>query len=151
MSSDNNGVARITVCRPSIIALHRALIFSRGSRQVDNGYHLYINEKEVGSSENWFDTDVYTFDESCDQPTVYAIDAYDTGGTAASIMEAEHCGELIVSGNKWKCHQFGADDPPDSWKSVTFDDSEWPVAGDAGDNGVAPWGMRRYRSLVHRF
>ena len=109
---------------------------------VDNGYHLYINEAEVGSSENWFDTDTYTFEASCDQPTVYAIDAYDTGGLAASLMEATHCGEMILSGSKWKCHQFGSGDTPADWKSATFDDSAWPVAGDGGDNGVSPWGMR---------
>ena len=41
----------------------------------DNGYHLYINGQEIGSGENWHNTDVYTFDAACDAPTVYAIDA----------------------------------------------------------------------------
>ena len=26
--------------------------------------------------------------------------------------------------------------------TADFDDTAWPTAGDAGDNGVSPWGLR---------
>eukprot|EP01051_Picozoa_sp_SAG22_P009515 SAG22_NODE_798_length_7130_cov_4.576732_7_plen_272_part_00 len=35
------------------------------------------------------------------------------------------------------------DGPPDGWTTAAFDDTLWPAAGDAGDNGVQPWGRRR--------
>ena len=28
------------------------------------------------------------------------------------------------------------------WLGATYDDSGWPAAYDAGDNGVSPWGLR---------
>ena len=81
----------------------------------DNGYHLYINGQEVGSGENWHNTDVYTFDAPCDSPTVYAIDAFDNGGIASVIMEATHCGEQVRTDSRWKC--TAARDSPNTYCS----------------------------------
>eukprot|EP01052_Picozoa_sp_SAG31_P009328 SAG31_NODE_487_length_14980_cov_9.526376_21_plen_162_part_00 len=104
----------------------------------DDGYTLYVNEQEVGTAEDYTRVQAYTFEADCDTPTVYAIDAYDTGGIASVIASVDHCGEKIITSAAWKCHQFGDAGPPDDWKSLDFDDSLWPEAGDAGDNGVAP-------------
>ena len=57
---------------------------------VDNGYTLYVNAVEIGSSEDWTTTDSYAFVAACDAPTVYAIDAYDTGGVASVIGDFSH-------------------------------------------------------------
>ena len=109
----------------------------------DDGYTLYINGKNVGSAEDYTTVQGHTFTEACTAPTIYAIDAYDTGGVASLLFEANHCGELILSSSSWKCEQFGNDDPPDGWTTIDFDDSTWNAAGDAGDNGADPWGFRQ--------
>lgn len=213
----------------------------------DNGYSLYINGEQIGSGESWVDTDEYTFDAPCDQPTVYAIEGYDLGGIASVIMEATHCGEQVRTDTRWKCQhsreaprtyctnacrqgqdsatcrnlgnnyvrpgtnwggeqackaacdddptcnmyvmgcgtgcghpnqpscldegqhfdcvlltecteerasscgsyvqykdpsQHGTGEESTAWLRADFDDSTWPSAQDAGDNGVSPWGLR---------
>ena len=109
---------------------------------VDDGYHLFVNEQDIGDAEDYTAVQGLTFTASCDTPTIYAIDAYDTNGIASLIASIDHCGELIVTHNNWKCEQFGDDGPPAGWKSATFDDSTWNNAGIAGGNGAAPWGFR---------
>jgi hypothetical protein len=109
---------------------------------VDDGYHLYVNEEEIGHAEDYRAVQGLTFTATCDTPTIYAIDAYDTGGIASLIASIDHCGELILTHNNWKCEQFGEDGPPAGWKSATFDDSTWNNAGIAGGNGANPWGFR---------
>ena len=109
----------------------------------DDAYTLYINEKEVGQGDDYTKVQAHTFTASCDTPTVYAIDGTDTGGIASLMLDVNHCGEAILSSTAWKCNQFDDGNPlPKDWKSVGFDDSAWPSAGDAGDNGVQPWGRR---------
>ena len=113
---------------------------------VDNGYHIFVNEQEIGSAEDWYTTQGLTFTASCDTPTIYAIDAYDLASgpsdRAALLASINHCGESILTGNHWKCEQFGDDGPPAGWKSAGFDDSSWNNAGVTGGNGAAPWGLR---------
>ena len=113
---------------------------------VDNGYTFFVNEQEVGSAENWYDTQGLTFTASCDQPTIYAIDAYDLAAgpsdRAALIASINHCGESILTGSHWKCEQYGDDGPPAGWKGANFDDSAWNNAGTNGGNGAGPWGLR---------
>jgi hypothetical protein len=113
---------------------------------VDNGYHFYVNEQEIGDAEDWYTTQGLTFTASCDAPTIYAIDAYDLAAgpsdRAALISSINHCGETILTGNHWKCEQFGDDGPPDGWMSADFDDSTWNNAGVTGGNGANPWGLR---------
>jgi hypothetical protein len=133
----------------------------------DDGYHLFINGVAVGDGEDYTQVDAYTFDAGCDTPTVYAIDVYDSGGEGSIIADFDHCGEKIRTSTAWKCHQvrsrrlswhhtastqgtkdgavffqFGDEGAPDGWMTAEFDDSDWPEAGDAGNNGVAPWGHR---------
>ena len=109
----------------------------------DDGYHFYVNEEEIGSHEDWRTVQGHTFTASCDTPTIYAIDAYDTGGVASVIAQINHCGEMVLTSSAWKCEQFGEDGPPSDWKSASFDDSRWNQAGVAGGNGVNPWGLRQ--------
>ena len=112
---------------------------------VDNGYTVYVNGQELGSAEDWTTTDTYTFTASCEQPTVYGIDCYDLddGAVYAAILaDISHCGESIMTGTHWKCKSFGGEEPPDGWLNADFNDDDWPAAGDAGDNGVPPWGLR---------
>ena len=113
---------------------------------VDNGYHFYVNEQEIGTAEDWTQTQGLTFTASCDTPTIYAIDAYDFAAgpsdRAALLASINHCGESILTGNHWKCEQFGDDGPPAGWMTAGFDDSTWNNAGVTGGNGAAPWGLR---------
>jgi hypothetical protein len=57
---------------------------------------------------------------------------------------ASSCGSYI----NWKDesnHQgatTGLSHAADAWTTADYDDSMWPAALDAGDNGVAPWGLR---------
>ena len=108
----------------------------------DDGYTVYVNEQSVGTHEDYTSTEMYSFSAPCESPTVYALDVYDTGGIASVIADINHCGEPIMTSSAWKCNQF-EDGPPDGWTTAAFDDTQWPAAGDAGDNGVAPWGRRK--------
>ena len=63
--------------------------------EVDNGYTVYVNEQEIGSSEDWTTTDSYTFVAPCESPTVYGIESHDLGGVAAVIADISHCGEVL--------------------------------------------------------
>ena len=63
---------------------------------VDNSYSLYVDGHLVGSGNAWDTTDAFSFQASCDTPTVYAIhgmDAEHEPGVAAAGMIAEfnHC------------------------------------------------------------
>jgi hypothetical protein len=73
----------------------------------DDGYHLYVNEVEVGHAEDYTIVQGFTFEASCESPTVYAIDAYDQGGIASVIASIDHCGEKIITSSSWRCHQVG--------------------------------------------
>ena len=84
----------------------------------DDGYEIFVNGRSIGSSENYQVTDAYTFEASCDEPTVYAIDAYDTGGIASVIADINHCGEHLRTSVSWRCHQFGDAGPPAGWQDV---------------------------------
>jgi hypothetical protein len=110
---------------------------------VDNEYQLFIDGHLVGSGSQWDSTDAFTFQASCDTPTVYAIHGIDyetdggVAGGAGMIAEFNHCGEVIRTSTRWKCIasdlQNGAPPPPD-WASPTFDDSTWQVATSYGQN-----------------
>ena len=105
-----------------------------------------MNEQEIGNAEDWTTTQGLTFNTPCDQPTIYAIDAYDLAAgpsdLAALMASINHCGEYILTGNHWKCEQYGDDGPPTGWKSATFDDDSWNNAQPIGGNGASPWGLR---------
>ena len=113
---------------------------------VDNGYTFYVNEEAIGDAEDWYTTQGLTFTASCDTPTIYAIDAYDLAAgpsdRAALLASINHCGETILTGNHWKCEQYGDDGPPAGWMTAAFDDSGWNNAGVTGGNGANPWGLR---------
>jgi hypothetical protein len=106
----------------------------------------FLTEVEIGTAEDWTQTQGLTFTASCDTPTIYAIDAYDLAAgpsdRAALLASINHCGESILTGNHWKCEQYGDDGPPDHWMSADFDDSAWNNAGVTGGNGANPWGLR---------
>ena len=80
----------------------------------DNGYILYVNGNRVGAGGNsmgaahnqhtdWRHTDAWTFVDSCDTPTTYAIHALDSEGIAAVIGDFTHCGRSVVTSDAWKC------------------------------------------------
>ena len=122
---------------------------------VDNGYDFYVNGDKIGSGSNWMQTDRWTFEASCDENTVYGIDAWDEGGIASMIGTIYHCDEMILTSNAWKClprcaegatglGTVGCTDTA-AWNNPdgdAFDDWWWTPAATAGDNGVGPWGHR---------
>ena len=133
---------------------------------VDNGYDFYVNDQLIGSGNEWQQTQRFEFDAPCDTNTVYGIDAYDEGGIASIIGTIYHCDEMILTSSAWKCaprceqpctidasgvetcgtgiETVGCTDTT-FWTAPNgphFDDSYWPPAADAGDNGVLPWGHR---------
>ena len=79
-----------------------------------SGYILYVNGNRVGAGGNsmgaahnqhtdWRHTDAWTFVDSCDTPTTYAIHALDSEGIAAVIGDFTHCGRSVVTSDAWKC------------------------------------------------
>ena len=133
---------------------------------VDNGYDFYVNDEHIGSGNDWTTTDRFTFEASCDENTVYGIDAYDEGGIASILGTIYHCGEMILTSSAWKCAPLcqdpctvGADGQETCGTGIAtvgctdttfwtqpdgelFHDRYWAPAADAGDNGVGPWGHR---------
>ena len=119
---------------------------------VDNGYDFWVNDQLVGSGNDWTTTDRHTFEASCDENTVYGIDAYDEGGIASILGTIYHCDEMILTSNAWKCNPRCEDTSQTigctntaAWTAPNgngFDDWYWPSAATAGDNGALPWGHR---------
>lgn len=105
---------------------------------VANGYTLSVNGQLLGHDTSWTHTGAYTFLAPCTEPTVFAIEGFDTGGMASVLAEINHCGQTFVTGSNWKCSPVEYD----GWDLPGFDDSEWPAAADGGANGVSPWGKR---------
>ena len=48
-------------------------------------------------------TDAWSFRDSCQTPTSYAIEAVDSEGVAAVLAEINHCGFTTSTGTEWKC------------------------------------------------
>ena len=108
----------------------------------DNGYSLYINGQQIGSGESWVDTDEYTFDAPCDQPTVYGIEGYDLGGIASVIMEATHCGEQVRTDTRWKC-QHSREAPRTYCTNACRNGQDSATCKNLGNNYLRPgtnWG-----------
>jgi hypothetical protein len=109
-------------------------------RELSSPKRWFPARQNIGSASDWTTTQGLTFTETCDSPTIYAIDALDfaesASDVAAMLFQINHCGELLISGDHWKCAEFGDEDPPKDWKSATFDDSSWAQAGVTGGNGV---------------
>lgn len=113
--------------------------------EVDNSHTTYVNGRQIGVGNGWDTTDVFTFQASCDTPTVYAIHGVDaelTAGVSGAGMIAEfnHCGEVIRTNSKWKCWASDAihsSMPPADWMAATTDDSTWASATSYGKNGNA--------------
>ena len=123
-------------------------VSSRGTVHItaDNGYILFINGDRIAAggaalpatdpmweADGWVRTDAYTFRDTCQTPTTFAVEAVDAGGVAALLVEIDHCklqasrgshsdrstapwvrsekitvivsvgGNSITSGSDWKC------------------------------------------------
>ena len=107
---------------------------------VDNSYTLYVNGQELGSGDNWAQTDTYDFSAQCGGDLVVAFHGVDAGGPAAGIASVEWCGTNLVSNHNWRCT---ATQPGDGWTSANFQEDEtWEIPAHGGRNGVPPWGSR---------
>lgn len=91
-------------------------------------------------------TDTWQFNAECSSPTVYAIHATDaevtTQGVGGIIADIAHCGESILSSEKWKCTAVNTPHmtaPPEQWNEVTFNDQQWESAIALGKNGEGVW------------
>ena len=112
---------------------------------MDNEYSLYIDGHLIGSGASWDSTDAYTFQASCDTPTVYAVHGIDyetvAGVSGAGILaEFNHCGEIVRTNTKWKCTASDLPNgtpPPPEFMYPTFDDSTWQTATSYGTNGAS--------------
>lgn len=86
----------------------------------DNGYILYINGERIGAGgqatsvghttsagndgfTDWRHTDAWSFIDSCDTPTTYAIHAVDESGIAAVLGDFTHCGRTVTTSDQWRC------------------------------------------------
>ena len=113
---------------------------------VDNAYQFYVNNRLVGQGSNWAVTDTFQFNAECSEPTVYAIHATDaevtTQGVGGLIADIAHCGESILTSEKWKCTAVNTPHmttPPEQWNEATFDDQQWETAISLGKNGGGVW------------
>lgn len=113
----------------------------------DNAFQFYVNNRLVGSGNDWTVTSTLQFNAECDAPTVYAIHATDAAASATDvagfIADINHCGENFFSGESWRCtaaNMPGGSAPPEAWNEPNFDDSTWEIATDFGPNGANPWG-----------
>jgi hypothetical protein len=121
---------------------HRNIGHWRGN--FDNSGTLYVNNQKIGgpAGTGWSTTSTFTFTESCDTATVYAMHVKDgerdeqgkhnVGGIIGSIT---HCGEIIPTNAAWRCIAVDAKNgqvPPANWNDVNFDDSNWQKAHEYG-------------------
>ena len=69
-----------------------------------NSYQFFVNNRLVGSGNNWAETDVWQFNAECNEPTVYAIHGLDaevnTQGVGGMLAEITHCGETFHTNHR---------------------------------------------------
>jgi len=68
---------------------------------------FFVNDRLIGSGNNFVVTDIWQFNAECDEPTVYAVHAMDAdagpGDVAAFIADISHCGENFFTTDAWRC------------------------------------------------
>jgi hypothetical protein len=117
--------------------------YGQGHICADDSFTLYINGAEIVNSNDWQDTQSFSFPSDdqgaalahtipCNQDNVYAIKGTNGGGGAGIIGDITHCGrEIATIPARWKCSTTC----PDGWEAAGFDDSAWDIATDFGVNG----------------
>lgn len=96
--------------------VHSASRLGRAHITADNGYVFYVDGERVGaggqgltpddpaySPNGWTQTDLFSFEASCETPTAFAIEGVDDAGVAAVMAEIEHCGAITRTSDSWKC------------------------------------------------
>ena len=114
----------------------------------DDQCSVFVNGKRVGKTTvaQWDLTERFSFKASCSKRSAYAIEVYDGAGVAGAIATISHCGEQIsTSPKRWKCSSTCSK----GWTGVSFDDSKWKFAQDAGVNGSPPWRKHEVSNDAH--
>jgi len=109
----------------------------------DNSFVLYVNGREVGTSDNWTEPATYDLAESLHEGrNVIAVKAWNEGGPAGllagmSVRLTDGTTMQMRSDGEWRC----SDKAVEGWTEPGFDDSGWPAATVLADYGAAPWGV----------
>ncbi len=121
----------------------------------DNSYRVWINNRLIGSGDNWSQLDRYAVNRSLSVgKNVIAVEADNTDGPAGlyvSLMQSIRAKaksskqptskqlngrvEFWVSDSKWKVSST----PTDGWTETAFDDSKWGSAKEIARWGDGPW------------
>lgn len=110
---------------------------------VDNGFTLYVNGAEVGTSGDYRFAERFCVSlKPC--LNVFAVNAVNAAtvpnpaGLLAAIEITYDDGttDTIVSDTTWRADTT----VPAGFEQLTYDDNSWPAASFVGNYGVAPWG-----------
>ncbi len=110
----------------------------------DNRYRLFINDRLVGSGDQWQDRDRYEVTSLMQKENVICIeatnDADSPGGLVAEVLIADQTGKRqdfsTGSFGGWKVSQIASAD----WTGLAFDDAQWKAPVDLGGlTQTAPW------------
>jgi hypothetical protein len=109
---------------------------------VDNGYRAFLNGAMIGEGSDWTTTGSHDFTVPQGAAVVVGIDAVDSGGTGALLVQIRVGPDLFVSDRFWKCQSAASEQPlpwgstdthmehpePHGWKLPGFNDLIWEPA-----------------------
>ena len=113
----------------------------------DNAYTLYVNGQQIGTGNNFKESQSYCVDLEPNCDNVFAVAVLNEPGaggaaspaaliTAIDITYFDGTSTTIVSDASWRANS----DTP-GFESVGFDDSAWPNSVVVGNSGSPPWGV----------
>lgn len=110
----------------------------------DNGYHLFINGKELGTGDDWAHPATYEVLAHLKpgEKNLIAIEGWNEGGAAgmalrfsATLKDGKKL--TVVSDGSWQC----ANEGPVGWQNLEFPTAVgWQKAVVVAKMGDAPWG-----------
>ncbi len=130
---DDDECALEPVCLVSCNALNITI----GS---DDEYDLYLNGTLIGEDHSyraWADAETYSAELQSGENVLAVMGDNSEGGAKGIIMDADYCGNKILSDNSWKTSAT----LETGWETTAFDDSAWEDAIDYGAYGVSPWNI----------
>ena len=104
----------------------------------EKSFAVYADGKELGKGEWWEPAkDTYRFRAPVDTE-VFAVKAVGGDNGRSGIIGT--FGKDLVTSASWRCTATNTD--KNEWYLKDFDDKDWPVAVEEGQNGILPWGER---------
>jgi hypothetical protein len=107
----------------------------------DDASKVYIDGKQVGSSDNWtkFNEKTITLKGGCHTLAIHAVDVYKVISGILAYMKID--GEVVWKsgdGNEF-LKAYGPATPQGEWQSLNYDEAAWKSSESCSD--TSPWGQ----------